>query len=129
MKESGLNTGMFLTFPLLYIAASLLYVCVDCSCSFSGMPGGPTGEPPVTTCNYLGWIIEANSSFKSPAPYCEECTCYGFGSYSCCGYGWKGGYIGIPGCRRVIDNSTCDHLFVDMIDETQPCRPVSRIPA
>ncbi|XP_060570200.1 uncharacterized protein LOC132728539 [Ruditapes philippinarum] len=112
------------------VAYCLFYMQhVEASCGFYGGVGIRPGERPITTCKYRGWEISINSTFRSPAPYCEECTCGDGGGMACCGYGWKAGPIGIQGCVRIIDYSTCDSLFFDENDTSRPCPGMPRIPA
>ncbi|XP_053398596.1 uncharacterized protein LOC123556413 [Mercenaria mercenaria] len=75
-----------------------------------------------TSCEYNGWTFESGTSFKAPAPVCEECTCTD-GELSCCGYGKKDDFTVfiIPGCVQVDDDSTCGRQFVDSTDKTQLC--------
>lgn len=108
---------------ILIFLAPTMFVAVDSECFIGGTyPGAPEN------CTFHGWVIPSKSSFKLPAPHCWDCDCE-TGALSCCGYGWRAGPFGIPGCRRVIDLTTCDNVFVDAINESMPCRFVERIPA
>ncbi|XP_045203011.2 beta-microseminoprotein-like [Mercenaria mercenaria] len=105
---------------VVFIQVLLLYCDVESLCWVTYPIPDDNGQN--STCEYKGWEFKLGASFKSPTPYCEECTCTANG-LSCCGYGKKDDFTVfiIPGCVQVDDDSTCDRQFVDSTDETQPC--------
>ncbi|XP_060601013.1 uncharacterized protein LOC132754404 [Ruditapes philippinarum] len=106
------------------VVVCLLCVQVETSCWFKNASPDENGNFP-TYCDYQGWVIDSNTTLKSPAPYCETCTCL-FGNLNCCGYGKKAGAAVRAGCTQVDDDSSCDLIFVNSANENLPCDNWSR---